>query len=159
MAIREFKYMAPDIRKFTNEVNSFLDRDMPEIIGVESTNHFKTSFQQEGFTNTSLNKWQPRKVSSMSQKQLLQSSGRAILTGLANKAGTHLKDSIFYRTLRRRTIIYSPKVYAGVHNEGLRAGRGSGFIMPKRQFIGQSDVLDKHIGRKITLFLDTIFKR
>jgi phage gpG-like protein len=26
--------------------------------------------------------------------------------------------------------------YAEVHNAGLRAGRGKGFVMPKRRFIG-----------------------
>jgi len=32
--------------------------------------------------------------------------------------------------------------YAAVHNEGLRAGRGKGFTMPKRQFIGKSAELE-----------------
>jgi phage gpG-like protein len=45
--------------------------------------------------------------------------------------------------------------YARVHNEGLRAGRGRGFQMPRRQFIGESkeltkkveDIIENEIGR------------
>ena len=44
----------------------------------------------------------------------------------------------------------TPVPYAIVHNEGLRAGRGKGFKMPKRQFIGESAVLNN----KISLIID-----
>lgn len=43
--------------------------------------------------------------------------------------------------------------YSAVHNEGLRAGRGKGFLMPERRFIGDStavrkiitDIINKHV--------------
>jgi len=46
--------------------------------------------------------------------------------------------------------------YAKVHNEGLRAGRGKGFVMPKRQFIGKSATHDKMNHRSILKIIKSI---
>ena len=48
--------------------------------------------------------------------------------------------------------------YAQVHNEGGRAGRGAGFDMPQRQFMGQADELETQIGGRIQTYLQKIFK-
>ena len=45
--------------------------------------------------------------------------------------------------------------YASVHNNGERSGRGRGFKMPKRQFIGYSGKLN----RNIIAFLDKNIKK
>lgn len=47
--------------------------------------------------------------------------------------------------------------YAAVHNEGLRAGRGKGFQMPQRKFMGQSDALTKVQREKISHIVDKIW--
>ncbi|WP_304721263.1 phage virion morphogenesis protein [uncultured Alistipes sp.] len=48
--------------------------------------------------------------------------------------------------------------YAQVHNEGGRAGRGAGFDMPQRQFMGQADELETQIDKRIQTYMQKIFK-
>lgn len=48
--------------------------------------------------------------------------------------------------------------YAQVHNEGGRAGRGAGFDMPQRQFMGEAEELEKQITKRIDAFMQGIFK-
>ena len=48
--------------------------------------------------------------------------------------------------------------YAQVHNEGLRAGRGIGFQMPKRQFMGQTKKLGEIQRRVIDKTIDKIWQ-
>ena len=61
----------------------------------------------------------------------------------------HLFNSITYTLQPGQATIQNKVKYAVVHNEGLKAGRGKGFIMPKRQFIGESAELTKQVGIKI----------
>jgi phage gpG-like protein len=49
-------------------------------------------------------------------------------------------------------------VYAKVHNEGLRAGRGAGFTMPRRQFMGMHNKLNSAIIKALEKRLSTINK-
>ncbi len=48
--------------------------------------------------------------------------------------------------------------YAKVHNEGGRAGRGAGFDMPQRKFMGQADELEEQIDKRIQTYIQKIFK-
>ncbi|MCX6210113.1 MAG: phage virion morphogenesis protein [Bacteroidetes bacterium] len=86
----------------------YVQKDVPEIIGIEAVKHFKKSFNDGGFTDTSLKKWTPRKTkrtgSTNGQKTLVKSS--------------ELMDSIDYRVQGNLVIIYSDKLYAQIHNEG-----------------------------------------
>ena len=50
----------------------------------------------------------------------------------------------------------SKEPYGRVHNEGLHAGRGKGFTMPRRQFMGESPELDDLIIRKLEEKLKSI---
>ena len=54
---------------------------------------------------------------------------------------------------------FAKEPYGRVHNEGLRAGRGSGFIMPKRQFMGESEELNALIISEIERKLKQISKQ
>jgi len=47
-----------------------------------------------------------------------------------------------------------PVKYAKVHNEGLQAGRGAGFKMPKRQFMGNSKELRKEMRDHIIFVIE-----
>jgi phage gpG-like protein len=49
----------------------------------------------------------------------------------------NLYGSIYYRPDDCRVTVGTEVPYAAIHNEGLRAGRGKGFKMPKRQFMGE----------------------
>lgn len=83
----------------------YIERDVPVVIGVESVNHFKENFQNEGFDNQ---KWASRKT-----KRLGSTDGQKILT----KSGD-LAESIDYRVEGDTVIIYSDLPYAQIHNEG-----------------------------------------
>lgn len=98
-------------------------------------NETRMNFKREGFMDGNLKKWKPRKK---------RDKGRAILT----KTGTLSKSVRVTKYSAKRATIASvgkAAVYAGVHNYGLRAGRGKGFPMPKRQFLGESKTTDKRI--------------
>lgn len=46
--------------------------------------------------------------------------------------------------------------YAQVHNEGGRAGRGKGFMMPKRQFMGESEDFDDKFKKRVESYMKKI---
>ena len=110
----------------------------------DARNHFIGSFDNEGFTNDSLRAWKRR-------KKLIR--GRKILIG---KQGGTLKRSVLIASMSDiKARIQSNLVYSAVHNYGRRAGRGEGFMMPQRKFMGNSNKLEvktaKRIARRIEL--------
>lgn len=112
------------------------------VAANEAVNHFKANFKVQGFVDRGVERWKPRK----SKKD----KGRGILIG---KGSGRLKRSIKRSSLSaKRTVIGvsgTPTKYASVHNFGLRSGRGAGFMMPQRKFMGESHVLNKKISRLI----------
>ena len=105
----------------------------------------------EGFNDTSFKRWKPLK------RERSRYANRKILT----QTGT-LKRSLKYNSYVGSKIwwvkVYSNLPYADVHNEGLMSGRGTGFKMPKRQFMGDSKLLDKKIQRRIGTRINQAFK-
>lgn len=140
------------LRKKIREIEKFLTSNKPlRITKVEGLNHFQKSFTNQGFTDKTLKPWPARKPPKYLKGVTLQKwkaadSARAILVGHASRSiGVHLKDSIEAK-LRTNSVVFSlDKIYAAVHNEGLKAGRPPGFIMPQRQYIGKSQVLEESI--------------
>lgn len=130
-----------------NRVQQFITNDVPDVIGKEAVDHYKQSFVDEGFSNRGKKDmpWKEVKRRQNPRKKGRAAATRKILTGETGE----LADSIDYRRQGNDVAITSDKVYAAVHNEGLRAGRGSGFNMPKRQFIGKSFLLNQKIKDKI----------
>jgi phage gpG-like protein len=161
-----------------NELNQFIENDIPVIIGVEAVNHFKQSFINDGFTDTSLTKWASRK-----SKRTGGTNSQPILT----KSG-ELGDSIDYKVQGQTVLIYTDKKYAQIHNEGgkitvtpnmrkyfwaqyyMAKEAGESELMQqykamalakeikieKRQFIGESAVLNSNITDKILRELTAI---
>ena len=127
--------------------------DMVETMGVYAINHYKKSFTDGGFTDETLQLWKPRKRED--RGRYAKSAGsRAVLV----KTGK-LKRSLIARKLGRYAVrIQSNVPYANVHNEGLRAGRGKGFTMPKRQFVGYSGMLSAKIELRLRNKIQRIFK-
>lgn len=123
-------------------VKAMLTRVKDEI-GKMVVNHFKKSFDREGFNNVPFMHWKLLK-----NRERRKWPSRKILV----QTGT-LKRGLNYRarvTLNRYSIeVFNNVEYAAVHNEGLRAGRGAGFKMPKRQFMGYSKPLIKRIETRI----------
>jgi phage virion morphogenesis protein len=110
--------------------------------------HFKDNFRKSGFVDASLQPWKPRKPNAKRNR------GRAILVDTGD-----LRRSIkVIRKTTREIRIGSDPVYAKVHNYGLRAGRGRGFKMPKRKFMGNSKSLENAMRKKINSEIAKAFK-
>lgn len=176
--------MSPkEAKDAAEKIKRFLERDAIDILGIEGKEHFKESFQNEGFTDKALVKWPDIKESTKKRKQRQNESSPKILTNEG-----HLGDSVDYNSDygKGAAVFGSDLPYAQVHNEGGKvkkparselfkrnrknnrfapgttAGRGFTFKesssdMPKRQFIGASEVLEKKVVDQIEDYLDSIF--
>lgn len=131
------------------EAKFFLKNTLPVIIGREAVSHFKKGFQKgvEGFTDKGLVKWQEVKRRINPRRPDRAAAERPILTGETGDLGR----SIEYEIAGDKAIIYSDVSYARYHNEGTEK-------MPKRQFIGESEALDKKIMRKTNKKIEDILK-
>lgn len=126
-------------------------------VGNTAKNFFVENFRKQGFDDKTVQRWKPRKRTTYKTKsgRIVNDTTRAILV----KTGD-LRRSII-RVPNRAAMsvkIQTDLIYAKVHNEGLRAGRGKGFIMPKRQFIGDSYNLNEKVKAVIVKRLDKVFK-
>jgi len=141
----EHKKILKDIQAFKPQLEKAVD-----AMGVLAANHFTTSFRNQGFTDESLQSWQPRKRTERSRM-----GNRAILV----KSG-RLRRSIRSKRFGFLAVkILTDVPYASVHNNGERSGRGRGFKMPKRQFIGYSGVLNRKIIAKMDVTIKRIFNK
>ena len=121
--------------------NSQIKRRLPIRLAVQIEKHFREGFEKGGGqTEASKGGWKARKK---------EDSGRAILV----KSGVLRRDvkqrEAHFNAIRIATSNTTID-YAEVHNRGLRSGRGSGFTMPKREFIGASKVLDGRLNKMIS---------
>ena len=154
------------LQDLQNKINGFannLSRDLTDIIEVEGTNFIKKNFQDEGFNDSGLEKWEKRKTTDskgrdntryrtnrVGRKGSLNKYGRIIqdrpiLTGHAT-GGDKLRNSIRARKQGNSVVFFTYKQYAKRHNEGLNR-------MPKRQFMGKSKYLDRRIRDKFGRYL------
>ena len=166
---KDFKNFAGDLKKAATILRNTANGKLQRIIGVEGLRHFDKSWDNEGFTDKSLDKWKKRQWNRATHKKTgglrkdykrwkKKDNRRLLITHRTDTKGGHLRHSLKYRISGHRVIFYTHKIYAQVHNEGGRAGRGSGFIMPKRQYMGHSAQLDRKIKSKIDRTFDNIFK-
>ena len=120
---------------------------LPIILGNEALNFFLKSFDNGGFTDASLQKWDKRKAGAP------RNNGRALLIDTGD-----LRRSIKVSYIGGKAIISSDLIYASVINYGLRSGRGAGFMMPQRKFVGRSAMLQAEMKLKIIKKISGIFK-
>lgn len=144
---------AGKIRKMQAQMQKAAENAVSEMANI-AQRHFMENFRKQGFDDKVVEKWQPRKRTERSR-----AGQRGILIG---KGTGVLRRSIAKRKLSKYTaliyIIGNANEYAKVHNDGLRAGRGKGFKMPKRQFIGDSYNMDKKIRQAVNQRLMRVFK-
>ena len=131
------------VQNHSEKIASAFERKIPIKVGNAGKSHFKENFRRGGFVDKNLTKWKPA-------KRIGRAKGAKGQYGTLLSARNYLYNSINYRALPYQVVIYTRVPYAIVHNEGLRAGRGKGFKMPKRQFIGDSAVLNN----KISIIID-----
>lgn len=163
--------MAKDLRDLEAKLKRaahFINERGTAILEVEGKNFLQQNFQDEGFNDGSLTKWQPRKTVDKRGRDLTRyrtnrrgkagsltkygqklANNRPILTG-HDTGGNKLRHSFKTRRDKNKVVFYTHKKYARRHNEGLDG-------MPKREFIGRSRTLDKNIEKQLKHHLDKIF--
>lgn len=120
-----------------------------DVIAVEAERIHAENFRAEAFIDTPPDKWQARKKGDKNPNR------RALLV----KTGTLKGHALKGRTRKGAVEFVFPLAYEKVHNEGLKAGRGKGFDMPKRQFVGESKVLTERINKKAKQLFDDTLKK
>jgi phage gpG-like protein len=120
--------------------------ELPKVIANDTKNYFVESFNSEKWDGKS---WEPRKDKKDSGRHLLVKTAR-LRNDLINSNKSATWESIKFS-------IDNP--YAAVHNDGLRSGRGAGFTMPKRQFIGQTKELTKRQLDKIKSYMKRVWQQ
>jgi phage gpG-like protein len=115
----------------------------PKVIAENSKNHFIEGFRKGGGqTDDSKTGWEPRKSTAK------RNAGRAILvdTGALRRSITVLKATW------KEIIIGTQRIkYAERHNEGLKG-------MPKREFIGDSEEMNKENKKLLEKLISKVFK-
>lgn len=122
------------------DVNRIVKRLMNDI-KVELQDEFDKNFERKAFFDRP---WKPRTEYTTRGSLLL-------VTGT-------LRRSISAKVEGMRVVFLSSVGYASVHNEGLKAGRGAGFDMPKRQFIGTAIAVKDAIRRVVDTNVERIDK-
>lgn len=143
-----------DLQRKLKAAQDYLRKDVKKVIGVEAVNFYKKSFRNEGFTDRSLTKWKEVKRRE-NPKTKGAAKTRKILTGDTKQ----LSDGLEYRVSSGGVSISSDVVYAAVHNRGGKAGRNKAAEIPKRQFVGQSDTLNKTLETEIEADLTNILNK
>lgn len=132
------------------------DNTLKDAIGVLAVNYFKGSFDNEGFTDKTLEPWKDVKRRDNQSKwyghgQNSKFSLERTTTNILLGESRRLRNSIFYTPIENGVRITSPTPYGRVQQYGLTAkiyGKKS-FQMTPRPFMGQSVLLMQNINKKI----------
>jgi phage gpG-like protein len=116
-----------------------------QVVAVEAAKFHNENFRAQAWTETG-RPWPPRKDKT--------DKGRAILV----KTGRLRRSATTVRT-RGNVVDFIMPIYGKTHNEGGRAGRGAGFQMPRRQFVGPSRKLQERIKRKAEMIINRRLNR
>jgi len=156
--------MTPDqfqkeLQRLQKEFGEFYNRYAPQIAGNVAVSYFKKNFQNEAWGRV---KWQevkrrqnPKTKGARATRKILTGNTGDLGRSIEIKSAENGKVEIWTNPSE---FTHSKEPYGRVHNEGLRSGRGSGFIMPKRQFMGESEELNKMIIDKLETKLKSITK-
>ncbi|MTK63617.1 MAG: hypothetical protein F8N15_03590 [Methanobacterium sp.] len=142
------------ISRKQKELEQLQNRTLPIKIGAIAKAHFQNNFRLGGFVDNGLHAWKPSKRLSYNGKSTKVDRNNKTLLSSRN----HLFSSIEYTYQPGLVIIKNEVPYAAVHNYGFKAGRGKGFQMPKRQFIGPSAELNQKVEQKIYEEVNNIMK-
>lgn len=133
--------------KVIQNVNQ-MKQTLPKILANDAQRFFGASFSKQGWEDTSLQSWKPRK------KETKKSSGKAILVGTGRLRRAVMQSAKEVSFERIRFEVDLP--YAQILNEGGTMHNGG--TMPKRQFIGDSKALRVMLEKKINLAVEKIWR-
>ena len=130
---------------------------VPALLANDTKNYFVKSFNSESWDGK---KWKqvdrrvPGTKSYKSSKKSARTSHILVRSGRLRRAvANSLKSATFEK------IQFEVNVpYAQVHNDGLRAGRGAGFMMPRRRFMGDTKELRRLQRKRLNDEIKKAFK-
>lgn len=131
--------------------------DMQEVANLSAAtgvSYFKGAFRSKAFHSKAFDgkAWARAKIDEAGKRR----RGSLMVQSAA------LMNSIRTAEITPKRVVWSAgndKVpYAQVHNEGGRAGRGAGFDMPQRQFMGEAAELEARLTKRIDNYLKGLFK-
>lgn len=154
--------MTPDqfevrLMQLSEEFGQFFDRYAPDLAGNVAVSYYKQNFQNEAWGKEPWKEVQRIIGGTVANRAALSKhparASRKILTGDTGDLGR----SIAVKEAGAGKVelwtdpesFSSKEPYGRVHNEGLKAGRGAGFTMPKRQFMGMNEELAQLIINKL----------
>jgi phage gpG-like protein len=144
------KEFSAEMQESFMRFHNLVERRLPEEVEVLLEKLIMESFAKEQYQDVAASHWQARRK---------LDSGRGLLIG---KGSGKLKRSIEVSRNGNEVSASTDVIYAPVHNEGLRAGRGAGFQMPQRQFMPipgeKNEKLDKAVEKFLDSEMDKIFK-
>ncbi len=147
-----YSNFAIDVERLATIARAFIAADLPIVIGKTAVDLFTQNFQEEGFRDGTIQKWQEVKRRINPRNQLARSS-RKILTGDTGDLGRSLK----YEPGVSEVKITSDVPYAQAHNEGTTtAGRGNNTTIPQRKFMGDSKDVTEAISKELDKFFSNI---
>ncbi len=148
------KTLGDDFREESAKLKKFTTETLPNFVEMKAQDLVDNSFQEEKYDDKNTSKWKGRKKEEQPGKE--RAERRALLVKSAN-----MIDSTKAEREGMDVVIRSNTEYSQVHNEGLKAGKGAGFIMPKRQFMpipGETNhQLEDEIDKFVEQSLDKLF--
>ena len=120
-----------------------------ELAAATGVSYFKGAFRKKAFDGKP---WTPAKIDQAGKRH----RGSLMVDSAA------LMNSIRTASATATRVVWAAGndkvVYAQVHNEGGRAGRGIGFDMPQRQFMGDAEELKANIEKRLQAYMREVFK-
>lgn len=119
------------------------------MVGVTGVSYFKGAFRSKVFDGK---KWAEAEADKNNKRKRgsLMVDSAALMNSVRTSEAT--PDRVKWAAGNDKVP------YAQVHNEGGRAGRGAGFDMPQRQFMGESDELEEKITKRVDSYFKSLFK-
>ncbi len=159
--IQNGKELSRELQEQMAQVKTLIERRLPQQIADKAQQQVDNSFMNEQFQDKKSSKWKGREKDKESGKARIERRG--ILVGEGTGKLIHSVEAEVRSIDTVAISITNPLVldYAAVHNEGLRSGRGKGFMMPQRQFMpipGEANpALEKEIEKYLDTEMDKIF--
>lgn len=152
MTPEQFSLKMEDLAR---NIADMADSGLPVAIGKTAVDFFTDSFHDESFTDTAPVKW--KEVERRKNPRAKGARGtRKILTGDSGDLGESISWDV---TAPGEVTVRSDLPYASAHNEGTStAGRSRSVVIPKRQFIGDSHVLNTKILDEIERKIAPLFE-
>ena len=125
---------------------------LPRVLANETKNYFVGEFNKQQWDGK---RWLDPKRKQKTTGSSRNQSATLVQSGTLRRA---VINSLQQATFNLIHFEVKDVAYAQVHNEGLSAGRGIGFQMPKRQFMGQTKKLGEIQRRVIDKTIDKIWQ-